>query len=61
LLITIFQALNIICIFNILKILRTLMLYGAGKCCYSKVGGHYMCVDGPVFNYEEMMALPPEY
>ncbi len=46
---------------NILVTLETHMRCGAGKCGHCKVGGHYMCVDGPVFNYEEMMALPPEY
>lgn len=46
---------------NILVTLETHMRCGAGKCGHCKVGSHYMCVDGPVFNYEEMMALPPEY
>lgn len=46
---------------NILVTLETHMRCGAGKCGNCKVGSHYMCVDGPVFNYEEMMALPPEY
>ena len=46
---------------NILVTLETHMRCGAGKCGHCKVGSHYMCVDGPVFNYEEMMALPNEY
>lgn len=46
---------------DILMTLETHMRCGAGKCGHCKVGSHYMCVDGPVFNYEEMMALPPEY
>lgn len=46
---------------DILTTLETHMRCGAGKCGHCKVGSHYMCVDGPVFNYEEMMALPPEY
>ena len=46
---------------DILVTLETHMRCGAGKCGHCKVGSHYMCVDGPVFNYEEMMALPPEY
>jgi len=46
---------------NILVTLETHMRCGAGKCGHCKVGSHYMCVDGPVFSYEEMMALPPEY
>ena len=46
---------------NILVTLETHMRCGAGKCGHCKVGSHYMCVDGPVFTYEEMMALPNEY
>jgi NAD(P)H-flavin reductase len=46
---------------DILVTLETHMRCGAGKCGHCKVGSHYMCVDGPVFNYEEMMALPNEY
>lgn len=46
---------------DILVTLETHMRCGAGKCGHCKVGSHYMCVDGPVFNYEEMMALPPEF
>ncbi|MEN1759589.1 4Fe-4S dicluster domain-containing protein [Anoxynatronum sibiricum] len=46
---------------DILVTLETHMRCGAGKCGHCKVGSHYMCVDGPVFTYEEMMTLPPEY
>lgn len=46
---------------DILVTLETHMRCGAGKCGHCKVGSHYMCVDGPVFTYEEMLALPPEY
>jgi NAD(P)H-flavin reductase len=46
---------------DILVTLETHMRCGAGKCGHCKVGSHYMCVDGPVFNYEEMQQLPPEY
>lgn len=41
--------------------LETHMRCGLGKCGHCKVGNKYMCVDGPVFNYEEMLALPPEF
>lgn len=41
--------------------LETHMRCGIGKCGHCKVGNKYMCVDGPVFNYEEMLALPPEF
>jgi NAD(P)H-flavin reductase len=41
--------------------LETHMRCGIGKCGHCKVGSKYMCVDGPVFTYEEMLALPPEF
>ncbi|MCI6332256.1 MAG: hypothetical protein MR770_00545 [Desulfovibrio piger] len=25
------------------------------------MGAHYMCLDGPVFTYEEMLQLPEEF
>ncbi|WP_352419050.1 4Fe-4S dicluster domain-containing protein [Proteiniborus sp.] len=46
---------------NILTSLETHMRCGIGKCGHCKVGSKYMCVDGPVFNYEEMLTLPPEF
>ncbi|MHC1720447.1 MAG: 4Fe-4S dicluster domain-containing protein [Clostridiaceae bacterium] len=41
--------------------LETHMRCGIGKCGHCKVGNKYMCVDGPVFNYDEMLELPPEF
>ncbi|MDF2672981.1 MAG: Heterodisulfide reductase, cytochrome reductase subunit [Clostridiales bacterium] len=41
--------------------LETHMRCGIGKCGHCKVGSKYMCVDGPVFNYNEMLELPPEF
>jgi len=41
--------------------LETHMRCGIGKCGHCKVGNKYMCLDGPVFNYEEMLTLPPEF
>lgn len=41
--------------------LETHMRCGIGKCGHCKVGNKYMCIDGPVFNYNEMMNLPPEF
>jgi len=41
--------------------LETHMRCGVGKCGHCKVGSHYMCVDGPVFSYKEMLELPPEF
>lgn len=41
--------------------LETHMRCGIGKCGHCKVGSKYMCIDGPVFNYEEMLQLPQEF
>lgn len=46
---------------DIYTALETNMHCGVGKCGHCKVGSHYMCVDGPVFTYEEMLQLPPEF
>ncbi len=46
---------------NIYTSLETHMRCGVGKCGHCKVGSHYMCVDGPVFNYKEMLELPQEF
>jgi NAD(P)H-flavin reductase/formate hydrogenlyase subunit 6/NADH:ubiquinone oxidoreductase subunit I len=46
---------------DILTSLETHMRCGIGKCGHCKVGSKYMCIDGPVFNYEEMLTLPPEF
>lgn len=46
---------------NIYTSLETHMRCGVGKCGHCKVGSHYMCIDGPVFTYREMLDLPPEF
>lgn len=46
---------------NIYTSLETHMRCGIGKCGHCKVGSKYMCIDGPVFNYDEMLELPPEF
>lgn len=46
---------------NILTSLETHMRCGIGKCGHCKVGNKYMCIDGPVFSYNEMIELPPEF
>jgi NAD(P)H-flavin reductase len=46
---------------NIYTSLETHMRCGIGKCGHCKVGSKYMCIDGPVFNYNEMLELPPEF
>lgn len=46
---------------DIMTTLETHMRCGIGKCGHCKVGSKYMCVDGPVFNFDEMLELPPEF
>ncbi|MCM1988878.1 4Fe-4S dicluster domain-containing protein [Oceanirhabdus seepicola] len=46
---------------DILTSLETHMRCGVGKCGHCKVGEKYMCIDGPVFSYEDMIKLPPEF
>lgn len=29
------------------------MSFGVGKCGHCKIGGTYVCLDGPVFNYKD--------
>lgn len=41
--------------------LETHMRCGIGKCGHCKVGSKYMCIDGPVFTYQEMLSLPQEF
>jgi NAD(P)H-flavin reductase len=41
--------------------LENRMKCGLGKCGRCNVGGVYVCKDGPVFTYEELLALPAEY
>jgi len=46
------------------KIFTTLenrMKCGVGKCGHCTVGKTYVCKDGPVFTYEEVLQMPPEY
>lgn len=46
---------------NIFTTLENRMKCGIGKCGRCNVGKVYICKDGPVFTYEEMKQLPPEY
>ncbi len=46
---------------DIYTALETHMRCGVGKCGHCKVGAHFMCTDGPVFTYAEMLAMPPEF
>ena len=37
------------------------MKCGIGKCGRCNIGDKYVCKDGPVFSFDELGALPPEY
>ena len=37
------------------------MKCGVGKCGRCNIGSKYVCKDGPVFRYDEIGELPPEY
>lgn len=37
------------------------MKCGIGKCGRCNIGNKYVCIDGPVFNYEQLLKMPREY
>lgn len=41
--------------------LENRMKCGVGKCGHCTVGKTYVCKDGPVFTYEEILSMPLEY
>ena len=43
---------------NIVTTLERYMKCGVGKCGHCCIGHHYVCVDGPVYNYEQIRHLP---
>jgi NAD(P)H-flavin reductase len=43
---------------NIYASLESRMRCGVGKCGHCHFGGKHVCIDGPVFQYGEMMELP---
>jgi NAD(P)H-flavin reductase len=43
---------------DIITTLERYMKCGIGKCGHCCVGQHYICVDGPVYNYEDISYLP---
>ena len=43
---------------NIISTLERYMKCGVGKCGHCAVGHKYICLDGPVFSYKEMLKLP---
>ncbi len=46
---------------EIILSLENRMKCGIGKCGRCNIGAKYVCIHGPVFNYAELSALPPEY
>ena len=46
---------------QIYSTLENRMKCGFGKCGHCMVGNVYVCKDGPVFRYDELLALPAEY
>ncbi len=46
---------------NIYTTLENRMKCGIGKCGHCMVGSNYVCKDGPVYRYDELLALPMEY
>jgi sulfhydrogenase subunit gamma (sulfur reductase) len=46
---------------NIFTTLENRMKCGVGKCGRCNVGKMYVCKDGPVFTYQQLQELPPEY
>ncbi|MGQ9707773.1 MAG: FAD/NAD(P)-binding protein [bacterium] len=41
--------------------LENKMKCGIGKCGHCNIGPKYVCKDGPVFSYAQLLSLPPEY
>lgn len=41
--------------------LENRMKCGIGQCGHCSIGDRYVCKDGPVFSYQELLGLPPEY
>ena len=37
------------------------MKCGIGKCGRCNIGKYYVCIDGPVFSYEQLLEMPDEY
>jgi NAD(P)H-flavin reductase len=45
---------------QIITTLEKRMKCGVGLCGRCNIGTHYVCVDGPVFTYAQLKALPSE-
>lgn len=46
---------------SIFTTLENRMKCGVGKCGHCAVGPYYVCKDGPVLSYKQLMELPQEY
>jgi sulfhydrogenase subunit gamma (sulfur reductase) len=46
---------------DIITTLEMKMKCGLGKCGRCNIGPYYVCKDGPVFSYEELLRMPEEY
>jgi len=46
---------------QIFMTLEMKMKCGLGKCGRCNIGGIYVCKDGPVFSYQRLKSLPPEF
>jgi len=46
---------------QIITTLEMRMKCGIGKCGRCNIGHQYVCIDGPVFSYEQLLAMPREY
>lgn len=46
---------------QIFTTLENRMKCGIGKCGHCMIGSNYVCKDGPVYRYDELLTLPVEY
>jgi NAD(P)H-flavin reductase len=46
---------------QIITTLEMRMKCGIGKCGRCNIGKYYVCTDGPVFSYEQLLKMPKEY
>jgi NAD(P)H-flavin reductase len=46
---------------QIITTLEMRMKCGIGKCGRCNIGHHYVCIEGPVYSYEQLLAMPQEF
>ncbi len=46
---------------QVITTLELRMKCGVGKCGRCNIGEKYVCIDGPVFTYAQLLEMPPEY